>query len=347
MKIFTQGLVHIIKLLSGAMRRVVRFYTQQLHATGILIPIQQVKTDFMQNFFTLLKKIFTHIHDREERTGVLNVGLQPLYCCTANTNNIFPDQKNDVAENAASFAFSPQPINSSEKKSFMKTGLPVWKKISFMVFFIFALAISATAQKFAVTSGNWSGSIWAATANGVAGSATTPTLSDAVTINSGVVVAVDITANCASLSFLSTATTNSTVNINTGITLNIAGTLTIPRPTTTTNTVAIGAGILNAGSIAYTNSGGGQRHVITIGTGGTLTVSGNIDCGGATGSATLTCTGTPTINAGGTFLGNGTGTFTAATSTVNFDGSVAQTIPNTTYNFSNIQTNNTSAGGAT
>ncbi|HSZ87457.1 MAG TPA: hypothetical protein VK787_15595 [Puia sp.] len=298
----------------------------------------------MQNFFTLLKKISTHTHDRDERTGVLNVGLQPVYCCTTNTNKIFPDQKNDVAENAASFAFTPQLIYRSEKKSFMKTGLPIWKKMLLMVFFILAIAISATAQKFAVTSGNWSGSIWASTANGVAGSATTPTLTDAVTINSGVVVAVDVTANCASLSFLSTATTNSTVNINTGITLNITGALTIPRPTSTTNTVAIGAGILNAGSILYTNSGGGQRHVITIGTGGTLTVSGNIDCGGATGSATLTCTGTPTINAGGTFLGNGTGTFTAATSTVNFDGIVAQTIPNTTYSFSNIQVNNTSTG---
>jgi hypothetical protein len=123
MKIFTQVILQTIKFLSGITSQIVRVFTRKFYPRIILIPIQQVKTDFMQNFFTLLKKIFTHTHDREERTGVLNVGLQSVYCCTTNTNNIFPDHKNDVAENAASFAFTPQPIYRSEKKSFMKTAV--------------------------------------------------------------------------------------------------------------------------------------------------------------------------------------------------------------------------------
>ncbi len=75
MKIFTQVLTQIIKFLTGSISRSISFYTKR-----ILIPIQKIKADFMQNFFTLLKKIFTHTHDREMRTGVLNVGWQPDYC---------------------------------------------------------------------------------------------------------------------------------------------------------------------------------------------------------------------------------------------------------------------------
>ena len=52
-----------------------------------------------------------------------------------------------------------------------------------------------------VATGNWNGAIWATTAGGAAGSAATPTISDAVIINSGVTVAVNVTANCATLDF--------------------------------------------------------------------------------------------------------------------------------------------------
>ena len=58
-----------------------------------------------------------------------------------------------------------------------------------------------------------------------------------------------------------------------------------------TNTLAVGAGILNAGSIAFTNGGTIQRHILTIST-GTVTVTGNITQVGSTGSATITLTGT-------------------------------------------------------
>lgn len=47
------------------------------------------------------------------------------------------------------------------------------------------------AARFAVTTGNWSGAIWAATVGGAAGSAAVPTTADDVTINISVVVTVD------------------------------------------------------------------------------------------------------------------------------------------------------------
>src|SRR5579871_4541623 len=117
MKIFTR-FVQIIKILAGIITRFVSFYIN-----SVTTHIQQIKTVFMQNFFTLIKKILTSILYREHRTAGLNVGWQPG-CCSGigGTENIFPDQKNDVAENAASFAFIPQPIYRSEKKSFMKRG---------------------------------------------------------------------------------------------------------------------------------------------------------------------------------------------------------------------------------
>ncbi len=233
-------------------------------------------------------------------------------------------------------------VINNTKNYFMKAFLRRTGPFSIALAFIFLVASSAQAQRTASVSGNWSNT---ATWGGQA----VPTSADAVTINSGITVTVDITANCASLSFLSTATVNSNVNINSGITLNVVGAVTIPRQANNINTLAIGGGILNAGSILFTNSGGGQRHVVSITT-GTANITGNIDAGNnATGSATIifNSPGTGTINLGGAFFSTGTGTFTHAdnASTVNFNGSVAQTIPNNTYNFNNIQVNN--AAGAT
>ena len=114
--------------------------------------------------------------------------------------------------------------------------------------FLFSTNVSFAATRTASVSGNWSNTAtW--------GGAAVPTSADAVTINSGITVTVDVTANCASLTFLQTATVNSNVNISSGITLTIAGTLSIPRPGASTNTMAVGAGILNAASIDFSNGG--------------------------------------------------------------------------------------------
>ena len=113
--------------------------------------------------------------------------------------------------------------------------------------------------------------------------------------------------------------------------MTVSGTITIPRGSTGTNTLAVGAGTLNAGSIAFTNGGAGQRHYLTIST-GTAKVTGDVTETGSTGSATITFTGTGTLNLGGGLFTSGTGTLTTyAGSTVNYDGAGAQTVQTFAY----------------
>jgi hypothetical protein len=205
----------------------------------------------------------------------------------------------------------------------MKTFLQFNKRFCFVFAFIALIGSYAQAQRTASVTGPWSSTTtW--------GGQAVPTSADAVTINSGVTVTVDVTANCASITFLSTATVNSTVSINTGITLNVVGAVTIPRQGSNNNTMAVGAGTLNAGSIAFTNGGGGQRHLLTIST-GTCNVSGNITQSGSTGSATITFTGAGLLKVAGTFLTAATATFTAGTGTVEYNGA-AQTVGDFAYN---------------
>ena len=67
------------------------------------------------------------------------------------------------------------------------------------------------ASRFAVTTGNWTGAIWAATSGGAAGSAAVPTSADDVTINKNVTVTIDDTSAVALSVVLSTGTTGSDV----------------------------------------------------------------------------------------------------------------------------------------
>ncbi len=115
------------------------------------------------------------------------------------------------------------------------------------VFTFTCLFISSAvqAQKFAVQTGNWTGSIWAATANGIAGSAVAPVAGDAVTINSG--INVTINTDLSATSYTST------------LTIAGSGTLTITssgKYTRTTGTVTFngtGAGLIQIAG-TYTTS---------------------------------------------------------------------------------------------
>ncbi|MEI6277539.1 MAG: hypothetical protein WCP08_16185, partial [Prolixibacteraceae bacterium] len=146
-------------------------------------------------------------------------------------------------------------------------------------------------------------------------------------------VNINATTTCGTLTFGAPAGgvgTGGTVNISSGITLNVTGAVTIPRPTNATNSLAVGAGTLNAGSIAFTSGGGTSRHQITIST-GTVNVSGNVSQAGSTGSATITFTGAGLLQLGGTFFTAATGTLTTvAGSTVEYNAA-AQTVGDFTY----------------
>ena len=189
------------------------------------------------------------------------------------------------------------------------------------------LLVSATvvnAQRVASVTGVWSDpATW--------GGSAVPTAAETVTINSGITVTVDVAASCASLSFLQTATVNSNVNVNSGITLNVVGAITIPRPGASTNTLAVGAGTVNAGSVSFTNGGTAVRHRITITT-GTLDVAGAIAGSAGNESGTISISGAGILRAGGVVFNSTTGTLTLnAASTVEYDAAGAQTVGDFDY----------------
>ena len=184
------------------------------------------------------------------------------------------------------------------------------------------------AARTASVSGNWSNTAtW--------GGNPVPVAGDTVTINSGISVTVDTAAVCTSLTFTASSA-NSNVTISGSNSLTISGALTITRPGSNniTNTVAVGAGTLSAGSIDLAGTNFGTRYTaLTIST-GTVTVTGNITSAGS--RSQLTFTGAGTLNAGGTFMSGTRGTFTAGTGTVNFNAAGAQSIAPFAYTFNNV-----------
>ncbi|MGD0340028.1 MAG: hypothetical protein ABSB78_14705 [Bacteroidota bacterium] len=158
-----------------------------------------------------------------------------------------------------------------------------------------------------------------------------PVAGDNVTIAGGFNVIVTANAACASITF--TTVTATSLTINSGITLNVSGAITIPRSGSGVNLIAVGAGILNAGSIAFTSGGGGVRHEISIST-GTVTVTGDITTDNTGASATFLFTGAGLLKVGVGFLTTGTvgGSLTPSTGTVEYNAAGAQTVHGFTYN---------------
>jgi hypothetical protein len=199
------------------------------------------------------------------------------------------------------------------------------KKILLIIFSLMVCLSTYAATRTASVSGNWN-------ATATWGGQSVPVVGDDVIINNGRTVTVTAPAACTSITFPSGNATTTTINLNPGISLTVSLTITIPRSNAGFNQITVGAGILTAGSIAFTNGGGANRHQITIST-GSVTVSGNVTQAFSTGSATISFSGAGTLNLGGTFYTSTTGTLTTvAGSTVNYNGAVAQTVSTFTYN---------------
>ena len=193
--------------------------------------------------------------------------------------------------------------------------------------FMFSSTGGFAAVRTASVSGNWNNTAtW--------GGLSVPTAADDVTINSGITVTVTANAAANTITFSTNNAASSTVTINSGITLTVTGAVTIPRATNAgapVNTLAVGAGTLNAGSLAFTNGGGGVRHIMTIST-GTATISGSVTQVGSSGSASITFTGAGLLRLGGAFLTSTTGTLTTfAGSRIEYNAAGAQTIGDFTY----------------
>jgi len=174
---------------------------------------------------------------------------------------------------------------------------------------------------------------WDTPANWTAG---IPTSADDVIIASGVTLDVNVNGECASITFDSN-NANSLLSINTGITLNISGDINFSNPSADnfSQTIAVSDGNLICSSIRMTNNTNNTRNNFLTLNNGTISATGSIVMLGAAGENNVSVSGTGTINIGDSFSG---GSFTYGNSTINYNGTIDQTIYN--YNYYNLRVQN-------
>ncbi len=171
-----------------------------------------------------------------------------------------------------------------------------------------------------------------------------PDASDNVTVNGFTVTipsSYDALANSVTIgtqaSTLQFAAATSTLTVTNDVTLAPSGGSNDADLTVNAGTLTVG------GNLALTGSGGGRNSTLTITT-GSVSVAGNLSF--ASPSTLAMSGGAGTFNLAGSMTGSGTLT-AGATSTFNFNGTAAQTVPVSSFNFNNLSLSNTSASGAT
>ncbi len=170
---------------------------------------------------------------------------------------------------------------------------------------------------------------WSNTGFGGAAAAGTPGAGDYVFIGDGFSVSVAGTETCAALNFDAGTSVTNTLTINTSNSLTVLGEVTIPQTVTSgTNILAVGAGTLSAGSVAFTSTPGGAGHQMTIST-GTATVSGAITGIGA--SSTIQFTGAGLLQVGSSMFSSTNGTLVMPAGTVEYNGADQVVEAHTTY----------------
>ncbi len=200
--------------------------------------------------------------------------------------------------------------------------------------------------------GNWNvPATWSTAGFGLAPATSFPVAGDIANIGGapGYTITVNVNSACASLSYIATQNYNSAVSINPGVSLNVAGAISLPTgnfnfPTSYTNTLAVGAGSLNAGSIDFNVTAAFGGNALTIST-GTATISGDVT-GGLLTATDITTTSNGLLRVGGAFLNPITCTFGAGTGTVEYFGTADQTIGGFTYNNLTISGSGVKTGGS-
>ncbi|MGC9610945.1 MAG: peptidoglycan-binding protein [Minisyncoccia bacterium] len=189
--------------------------------------------------------------------------------------------------------------------------------------FAFSAHSALAATRTATATGVWSAtSTW--------GGNPVPVAGDNIIVNTGVTVTVDINTAAVTTIVLNAPATANGITISGMNTLNATGAITMTSPTANvTQTIAVGAGTLNAASIAIPGSNTTNRICLLSLSTGTVNVTGAITTSGTAAQSRITFTGAGTINVGGNFA---SGTFTASTGTMNFNGTGAQTIGDVAYN---------------
>ncbi|MFH0804753.1 MAG: hypothetical protein V1916_00995, partial [Patescibacteria group bacterium] len=232
------------------------------------------------------------------------------------------------------------------------------KARSFEEFRFWQIASDATCT--ASVDGNWNNNATWGGAAQCGGSYPGATTNDIVVINTGINVAANTSITTYDLTSITFNRSTSATDITwgAGITLDVTGAVTIDTVGNGgTTTIAVGTGTLNAGSIVLNGGASGTRYaILTLGTTGTITTTGDVTCGSRTAQQFITVTGNGVINVGGNFVsGSNTCTFEAGTGTVKMIASAADKtlgdfITTNAYNNVEIATTNSrviSTEGAT
>ncbi|RYE00864.1 MAG: hypothetical protein EOP50_03005 [Sphingobacteriales bacterium] len=179
----------------------------------------------------------------------------------------------------------------------------------------------AHAQRFAVSSGNWSDAIWAATATGAAGSAAVPGAADAVIINGGVTVTVGgIAAGSLAVPTSLTISSGAVLDMGTYELAAAAITNNGTLRTQSTSPVALPRGITWGGTVSYDAA---SEQFIATGQYNNLSIAGGsrIFGAGETAIAGVFITDQHSVALGG--------------SSLHFNGTAAQTVPS--WNYTNLR----------
>jgi hypothetical protein len=176
-------------------------------------------------------------------------GIDPADNDNPRYNNLFIDPDQFTADS------STQRLRLWTKDS--ETGTIDSARFTDINGYSFAISPSSIGARFAVTTGNWNGSIWAATSDGAAGSAPAPTSLNNVTVNAGVTVTVNTSAaECGSMSF---GSTTSKLAFASGSILSVYGDFTLAVTTHNAfSSWAGGAKIAFKGNALQTISGFGD-----------------------------------------------------------------------------------------
>jgi hypothetical protein len=177
--------------------------------------------------------------------------------------------------------------------------------------------------------GLWSSaSTWSNSTYGGAVGSSVPGIGSVVFIG-GNSVTVDGTAYCSELSFRQGSTEDNLLTINSGITLTIAGSINIPRPTDNagSNIVSMGSGNLTVGNVVFTTGSAGLQRIEA--STGTLIVNGNIS--GTSTSNDIEFSGAGLLQLYGTLYTTGNGDLIMpSTATMQYAGTT-QTITDRSY----------------
>jgi hypothetical protein len=203
-------------------------------------------------------------------------------------------------------------------------------KIKDVLLFVLCFLVSANlySQRTASVSGNWSNiATW--------GGASVPSASDAVTINNGITVTIDVAAaQCLSLTInANTVAAGNGVTISGTNSLAITGAITWNTPTTTaaSSLIDVGAGSLSATTISVPGGAATFFGELKISS-GTVSCTSLATAANARSKVTFTGAGKINIGSTGTFTqGAGSVVTMFAGNTFNYNG-VAQTPAALTYN---------------